>query len=275
MAKWLIIDRLYNAESYWMSHLDSYGHYIEAMGHEVHRLDISESVKFESEYPLRFDVVFALEGYGLALKIDAKVRIAQVACDLEVPRGFDAIVSSIPALVEKYKARGDNAIYMSLAFDGRARVAGMGVQRDLDCIFIGTTGPNHRRRTELLRELSDVVTVMPPVFGRAYFATLARAKVVFNVHAEWSRGAANNMRLFEGSGMGCVVVSDGEWPLPGGVRPFDFDFRNAEEARDAIELAMDRYSEGYREQCGSDVLRDHSYETSSRIPRLIELARSL
>jgi len=219
-----------------------------------------------------YDVVFALEGYDYALKVPAKKRIAQVACDLEVPRGFDAIVSSIPALVDKYKARGDNAIYMPLAFDARARVAGMGVkQRDLDCIFIGTIGGNHVRRTELLRELADVVTVLPPVFGREYFRTLARAKVVWNCHAEWSQGAANAMRLFEAAGMGCNVVSDGEPPpgMPGKSFWWSFDPGDAREARSAIGSA----SCWTTDALAAEVLVNHGYE--KRVPALIELARSL
>ena len=268
--RWLIIDRLYNAEAYTWGHLDSYGHYIEAMGHEVDRFDMSGARKFAVLEP-PYDVVFALEGYDFALTVPAKKRIAQVACDLEVPRGFDAIVSSIPAMVEKYKARGDNAIYQPLAFDVRARVAGMGVARDLDCIFIGTVGPNHRRRTELLRELSDVVTVMPPVFGREYFKTLARAKVVFNVHAEWSQGAANNMRMFEAAGMGCQLVSDGYFT--GEIEHiFGWHFGPMIPARRQIQEALSVDPMDWQDD-QSIVLTHHTYE--SRIPRLIELARSL
>ncbi len=159
---------------------------------------------------------------------------------------------------------------MPLAFDTRARVCGMGVERDLDCIFIGTVGPNHQHRTKLLEELRDVVTVMPPVYGREYFKTLARAKVVVNVHAEWSRGAANNMRLYEAAGMGCNVVSDGQQVVYGDRRWW----RTPEDAgswRQAIRGADD--GRGQWSMSSAGVLFDQTYE--SRIPQLVSWARSL
>jgi len=265
-VKWLVIDRLYNREAYWCGHLDSYGHYLEAAGEEVRRIDLAGHLgKNRVDEPI--DVVFALEGYDFALTVPAKKRIAQVACDLEVPRGFDAIVSSIPALVEKYRARGDSVRYMPLAFDTRARVCAMGVKRDLDCIFIGTVGPNHKRRGELLRELADIVTVLPPVFGRLYFRTLARARVVLNPHAEWACGVKNNMRSFEASGMSATVVTDAG-PAPSFVPGRTFS--NAAEAREIIGLSL-------RDDYGSldtlETLARGTYE--SRVPDLISLARSL
>ncbi len=164
-------------------------------------------------------------------------------------------------------AKGCRAEYMPLAFDTRARVCGMGVKRDLDCIFIGTVGPNHQRRTELLRELSDVVTMLPPVFGREYFRMLARAKSVWHCHAEWSRGAANAMRLFEAAGMGCQVLSDG-----GGNEHFRGGWWMHND-RASIMSSLANFHRGPAPTAFYDVILRHTYE--SRIPRLIELARSL
>ncbi len=286
MAKWVVADSLYCPEAFFCSHLDSYSHYLREFGETVAIGDVSNVATWRgSGDGIRAlgapDVLFALDKYDVLSDCPASIKVAQVAAacpvmpwDVRKPDGspaYDLIISSIPWMVEAARAAGCRAEYQPLAFDTRARVCGMGVTRDLGCIFIGTTGPNHKRRTELLAELSDVVTVLPPVFGREYFKTLARAKVVLNVHAEWSRGAANNMRMFEAAGMGCCVVGDGDDPtrdegyyyLPAGL-----PFATALEARRQIRRAYDDA------ECDEDrVIVHHTYE--NRIPQLVDFVRSL
>lgn len=310
MTTWLVADSLYCPEQFFCSHLDSYSHYLREAGEMVFIKCLSpgmagncgdRSVGFRDlwwhdnacrdagrcVYGENAEFLFALDKYDvMGAAPGFKKRIAQVAAlvspmpwkvrNADGSPAFDLIVSSIPWMVEEARAAGCRAELMPLAFDTRTRVCGMGVKRDLDCIFIGTTGPNHKRRTELLGELSDVVTVLPPVFGRKMFRTLARARVVFSAHAEWARGTANCMRLFESAGVGAAIVSDGirpdvsEWP-----RPFHFFYTNAKEARDHILWLLSDDSRVKREieACTEEVLRAHTYE--SRIPQLLEWARSL
>ncbi len=268
--RWFVCDTLYNAEAYDFGHLDSYAHYLEAMGEGVDRHDWAGHLGFiKSLMPL--DVVFALDNYAEALKIPARKHVAQVACATEVPPGFDLVISSIPALVSKYTALGYNAKFQHLCFDARARVCGMGVERDLGCVFIGTTGPNHKKRTRLLSELSDVVTVLPPVFGREYFRTIARAKAVFNVHAEWAEGAVNNMRCWETVGLGAALVSDGDGSVSG--TPWGWYFKDADEARLDIAEALKDSERLYVYNATADALLSDTYE--SRVPTLIDWVRSL
>ena len=112
--------------------------------------------------------------------------------------------------------------------------------------------------------------MLPPVFGREYFRMLASARVVLNIHADWARGEANNMRLYESAGAGCAVVSYGTRNKDGAEwwrAPEDEDsvssWRRA--IQDALVLGL------WNDQ--ETVLVGETYE--SRIPRLIELARSL
>ncbi len=293
--KWLVYDSLSTQEQYFGSHLSSYSHYLREAGEDVNEWCLSFPTPPVPPGWLRFtsdpDVVFALDRYeqvaewtrfGTTMIAQIAARVPVMPWNVRRTDGkpvYDLILSSIPAMVEEARAAGCRAEYMPLAFDTRARVCGMGVKRDLDCIFIGTVGSNHARRTKLLEELRDVVTVMPPVFGREYFRTLARARVVFDPHAEWSAGAANNMRMFEAAGMGCEVMIDGHFPRleddPDDGLPFGYSFDPDEpaKARSLIRDAIDWWpnDHGNLEQ----VLAKHTYEHESRIPRLIELARSL
>ena len=280
--KWLVADSLYCQKAFFCSHLSSYSHYLKEAGEQSDGLWMRGADRRDWTFtgpgmPGPADILFALDRYQESVVWHAAKRIAQVAAicnpmpwDVRKPDGspaYDLIISSIPWMVEEARAKSCRAEYMPLAFDTRARVCGMGVERDLGCIFIGTTGPNHVKRTQLLDELKDVVTVMPPVFGREYFRTLARAKVVFNVHAEWARGAANNMRMFEACGMGAGLVGDGD----SDDVQLGWGFESVAEARAAIQRAMEDCHAV--DEDTADVLLNHTYE--SRIPRLIELARSL
>ncbi len=87
------------------------------------------------------------------------------------------------------------------------------------------------------------------------------------------------MRMFEAAGMGCEVMIDGHFPRleddPDDGLPFGYSFDPDEpaKARSLIRDAIDWWpnDHGNLEQ----VLAKHTYEHESRIPRLIELARSL
>lgn len=293
--KWLVCDTLSTPEQWFGSHLSAYSHYLREAGETVDsyclNLHVPEVTIHEGDaWGAVPDVVFALDRYDRCARwgdgtfVNTKL-IAQCAAitsplpwDVRKSDGspvFDLVVSSIPAMVDAARAAGCRAEYQPLAFDLRARTAIMGVKRDIGCLFVGSTGGKHVRRTQLLDELKDVVTVLPPVFGREYFRTLARAKVVLNVHAEWAQGAANAMRLYEGAGMGCAVVSDGEghgachWPFDG----------TAVGARAAIEsiLSADSLSLAGSQARRSEawVMQRATYECADRVPQLIEWVTSL
>jgi len=269
-VRWLVIDRLYNAEAYDFGHLDSYGHFLAEAGEEVWRYDLAGHRQFPGEGEAGWDVVFALDGYEQALKVPARVHIAQVACDTVVPPGFSAVISSIPAMVDFYRQRGENAHFQALAFDTRALVCSMGVQgRDIQCLFVGTIGPNHVKRRRILASFGDFVTTAPPTFGKAMFRLLARAQIVVNVHAEWSRGVINNMRMYEAAGMQCRVLTDGVWPSE--VIP-DQRFGQVDFDR-VLTMSPNQTTGELAARDQAVVLQNHTY--IQRIPRLIELARSL
>lgn len=277
--RWLVADSLYCSEAFFCSHLDSYSHYLREFGEESNALEIRGIDRmgwqfWKSAAAGPPDILLALDSYDLIALWAATKRIAQVAAicnpmpwDVRKPDGspaYDLIISSIPWMVAEARAKGCRAEYQALAFDTRARVCGMGVERDLGCVFVGTVGPNHVKRAKALEELKDVVTVLPQVFGREYFKTLARARAVLNIHAEWARGAANNMRMFEACGMGAGLVGDG-WSSDVTLGWDDAD------PRQAIQRATENRADV--DEDTADVLLHHTYE--QRIPQLVEWARSL
>jgi len=289
MARWIVADSLYSREAWFCSHLSSYSHFLREAGETVRSVclnipDLAEADIHAGDDFGDADYLFVLDRYDMAAsgwRPDVK-RIAQVAaiCDpmpwqvrkADGTPAFDLVVSSLPWMVDEARAHGCRAEFMSLAFDTRALVASMGIkERDIPFLFVGTRGPNHRKREEILNALGDVVTIAPPTFGREYFKLLAMAKCVINVHAEWARGAANAMRIFESAGAGACIVTDGEFPL--GVERFGWGYgeMTADDFRDSITSALRNPDAGAEDQ--AIVLQHHTYV--QRVSDLISIARSL
>ncbi len=300
--RWAVIDSLYCAEQFFCSHLDSYSHYLTEAGEDVQPVCLNiappgydsrddcwhpEWREFTRLNDRDLNVALFLDGYDRWCRAVVDKRIAQVAAicspmpwEVRKPDGspaFDLVLSSIPAMVDRAEEAGCRAEYMPLAFDLRARACMMGVKREKKAIFLGTRSPNHRRREQWLTELADIVEIVPPVFGRDMFKTLASARVVLNVHAEWSKGAANNMRLFESCGLGAAVVSDGaaparnafdEWPVS-----FHLECDTVARARELIESCL--HGPQPADWGEEEVLAHHTYECADRVPRLIQLAKEL
>ncbi len=228
---------------------------------------------------LQVDVVYAFDRFDVMARSWGAVRIGQVAAIVrpmpweciksDGKHAYDLILSSIPWMVEAARDAGATGVYMPLCFDTRARAEGMwSRERDIPLLFCGTRGGNHLKREAWLAELADVVTIAPPTFGREYFRLLARAQNVLHVGAEWSRGVKNAMRLFEASGMGARVITDGvnpkRWRLPG------ITVESTREVR-AL-LGVSELSETYGEDDDA-TLREHTYV--NRLPEILDLVKEL
>lgn len=296
MASWLVIDSLYCPGQYFASHLDSFGHYLREYGEEVTRCclngftEMAKSDEWQGwiEPSQVFepngwtaDVAFFLDGYGRAMEVQTEKRIAQVAAicapmpwEVRKPDGspaFDLVVSSLPWMVEAARAAGCRAEYQPLSFDLRARAAAMGVKREPRVIFIGTRSPAHPGRERVLAELRDLVEVVPPLYGRAYFRALAGATVLVQPHLGWAQGCANSMKTVEAPGVGTGVVYDGLQAHGGPAFGFSCQPGNMSAWRGAIADALG--SPYFRELHEGEVLVNHTYE--KRIPDLVRWAKEV
>jgi hypothetical protein len=117
-------------------------------------------------------------------------------------------------------------MYLPLAFETGVLHAVRTRARDIPASFIGSVGPSHPERTKLLRRVSrdvsldvwtldgtaladaGLITVHPAAFGRPMYEILGRSATTLNVHAPWAGVDANNLRLFEATGMGSLLVTD-------------------------------------------------------------------
>jgi spore maturation protein CgeB len=241
------------------------------------------------------------------LRREGRLLVAQVGSapppDRVLSR-YDLLTTSLPHLAERWRGQGRDAEYLRLAFDARVLDAlrARGVDPDPDAprphgaVFVGTVHPPHVHRdgvatltrlagdpaVELYGRIDTKLPAGSPIrrrhrgaaWGLDMYALLARSRVAVNRHGDVSAGEANNMRLYEATGVGALLVTERAPNLPDLFEPgrevVAYDgvddllaqvrrLRDDDEARVAIARAGQ-----------ARTLRDHTYER-----RMAELAALL
>jgi hypothetical protein len=164
-------------------------------------------------------------------------QIASPAPPDDVLRGYDLLLSSFRHFVERFRELGVDAEYFRLAFYDRIldRMAreNVGARPDGDrprgAVFIGGVDPRvHAAGTAFLERVCAEVEVdvwgygqealdrsspilrrfHGPVWGPEMYRVLASARIALNRHIDVAEGQANNMRLYESTGMGAMLLTD-------------------------------------------------------------------
>lgn len=157
--------------------------------------------------------------------------VGQIACplpDLRFIEAFDLILTSFPHYVERFRAMGVASEYFRIGFDPIV-LGEMGpVERDLDCTFIGGISPAHTGRLHFLEALAtrtdiqflgygaDLLAADSPILSRHHgevwgmemYRALARSRITLNIHIDVAENNANNMRLYEATGSGALLLTD-------------------------------------------------------------------
>ncbi|MFI5150578.1 MAG: glycosyltransferase [Bacteroidia bacterium] len=165
-----------------------------------------------------------------------------IACP--VPEGIqlnqmDLILTSVPELVNSFRSQGVNSELLPAAFDPDVlKRIDRSVKQDIDFSFIAGFSNAHTKRkllTEgLIREtgltlfgyglsgdnslkgkLKSLIAPDPvlkrykgEVWGLKMFETLFRSKITFNAHIDMALGNRVNMRMYEATGMGTLLLTD-------------------------------------------------------------------
>ena len=211
---------------------------------------------------------------------------------------FDLLVSSFPHFVERFRAMGVCAQYQPLGFDARVLADIAEVSRDIPVSFVGGISAAHGKGTTFLEQLAAQLPIafwgygkegLPSdspiralhngeVWGVEMFRTLARSRITVNRHIDTAEQYANNMRLFEATGCGALLITDYKDNL---AELFEIG-KEVVVYRDAAEcVALIRYYQAHPEEAeviaraGQErTLRDYSYginmcETSALLRRLL------
>lgn len=172
-------------------------------------------------------------------KLKAKNRLLVGEIGYPIPddfdlRQYDLILSGAPHFIDRFRKAGLNAEVFRLGFDPAILKRLRRAEPVLDAVFIGTVGGLHTRRTAMLEELARRVPIscfghcadslppdsplrakmQPPLWGYDMYRTLQQARIAINMHIDVAENRAGNIRLYEATGIGTLLLTDWKSNLP-------------------------------------------------------------
>jgi spore maturation protein CgeB len=239
----------------------------------------------------------SLEPWAIAaLRAETRLVVGQVATELpstRTYRDYDFIVSSIPDLVDRFRRDGADAEWLPLAFGLSARDEIGELNRDIPVSFVGSFTTRYADRLEIVEAVAraaplrtwtgDVAaipmdspirsTIEGSAWGRVMYEVLARSLVTVNTHGRIAGEDANNLRLYEATGMGALLVTDARRNMS---QLFDVGseavtYTDAEDCARIVRYYLDHPAETASIAAAGQrrTLRDHTW--ARRMARLVEL----
>ena len=212
------------------------------------------------------------------------------------------MLSSLPNFVERFRASGLRAELFRLAFDPSvlarlAESADPHPGEPVDVSFVGSLSPHHAGRNQWLDclcmktqlaiwgPMDSPPTDLSPRFkayrgtawGLDMYRVLQRSRISVNYHIELSGSFANNMRLYETTGVGTLLVTDWKQNLHEMFEPAAevVAYRNPHECVEKIRYLLEHEDEraSVAKAGQARTLRDHTYR--SRMAELVTLVEKL
>jgi hypothetical protein len=254
--------------------------------------------KFDPDIVYVQDVNWTEEPFLKAIKRRRRLVVGQTACALRENIDFsayDLIVTSFPHYVEQFNRQGVKSEYLRFAFEPRLLKQLGQLPLTHQAVFVGSYSTQHSSGTDLLEEVVRRVPVafwgygaagLPeasPIrrsfhgeaWGLEMYRILASSEIALNRHINLADRFANNMRLFEATGVGTLLVTDWKENLD---QMFDIGkeviaYRSAEECAELIRYYMTHDLERRAIAIAGQArtLRDHTY--FQRMQELVEIMR--
>ena len=160
-----------------------------------------------------------------------KLIVGQIASPLPPEaylRGYDLILTSFPHFVPRLRAMGVASEYFRIGFDTRVLELLGKVEKDIDASFVGGISRHHGKALPMLEYLARSTPIeffgygagslsrSSPIVARHHgevwgldmYRALARSRVTLNRHINVAENYANNMRLYEATGVGALLITD-------------------------------------------------------------------
>jgi spore maturation protein CgeB len=249
------------------------------------------------------DVVYVQDLRAFSPKLLGRLRalaptVGQTASELpgaETLAELDLIVTSFPHYVERLTALGHATEYLRIGFDPRVLVALGDIADERGAVFVGSLvpGKQHTHGNALLAAAAERVEIdfwgpgaeswpeSSPIrrrhhgdaWGLDMYRVLAGARVALNRHIDVAGEYANNMRLYEATGVGTALVTDAKRNLAELFEPGSelLTYSTADElAEQARRLLSDDDERTAIARAGqARTLRDHTY--AQRMRELVEI----
>jgi spore maturation protein CgeB len=230
------------------------------------------------------------------LKQYVRLIVGQIACPLPPEsflKGYDLILTSFPHYVSRLRSLGVASEYFRIGFDERVLALIGEVSKDISFSFVGGISRHHSGSLPLLEYLCERTELrvfgygassLPShspilrrhggeVWGLDMYRTLARSQITLNRHIDVAENYANNMRLYEATGVGAMLLTDQKDNLN---ELFDVGtevvaYASMEEAAELVRYYLDHPQEARRiARAGqARTLREHTY--AKRMQELVAI----
>jgi spore maturation protein CgeB len=231
------------------------------------------------------------------LKQHVRLIVGQIACPLPPEsflKGYDLILTSFPHFVPRLRALGVSSEYFRIGFDERVLSLLGNVSKDIGFSFVGGISRHHGGAIPLFEYLTEQTDMrvfgygadsLPSaspirqrhggeVWGMDMYRALARSRITLNRHINVAENNANNMRLFEATGVGAMLLTDRKDNLH---ELFEIGkevvtYSSKEEAAELVRHYLDHPQEAEKiAKAGqARTLREHTYKA-----RMVELTSIL
>ena len=208
---------------------------------------------------------------------------------------YDLVISSFPPTIDYFRQKSIPAELNRMGFEPRVLSSLKASDRTFDVSFIGSFHSVHGSRVALLETLCDrfeQIRIWGPgidhlsptsavrkcyvgqAWGREMYQILRDSKMTLNHHGDIAP-YANNMRLFEATGVGTLLIADWKVNLPEMFEPGKqvVAYRSPEECAELIQYYLEHAEE--REaiaRAGQQrTLREHTYY--QRMQELVDIVR--
>ena len=216
-------------------------------------------------------------------------QIAIEPPDTERLRMFDLVLTSFPHFVDRFRSVGIGSEYFRIGFDPRVADHLGAVPLERDLVFVGALNAvRHRSGNQALARAARKAPI--EFFGydlrgqspwsrvrRRYrgerwgldmYRVLASSRIVLNRHIGAAREYANNMRLYESTGVGSLLLTDAKVNLADLFEPGAevVTYRDADELVAQAHRYLDD-DEARREVAAAGharTMRDHTYAIRMR-----------
>lgn len=149
----------------------------------------------------------------------------------DVVRNYDFLWTSFPHFMDKLKQNAVEHDFLQIGFGGERIFDALGWpdgNRPFDVSFVGGVGAHWSRGNELLERVAQKIDSftwwgygndqLPPcllkriwqgqAWGLDMYRVYMRSKIVINRHGEVAQGISNNMRMFEATGCGALMMTE-------------------------------------------------------------------
>jgi spore maturation protein CgeB len=209
---------------------------------------------------------------------------------------YDLMLSSLPNFVEWFRRQGMRSYQLSAGFEPRV-LQRLNHAPPNDVVFVGGLTECHRSRVQFLEQVARQTrvdwwgygveslahdsplrkTFHGPAWALKMYEKLSSARITLNHHIDVAEDYANNMRLYEATGVGSLLITDAKRNLPSLLKPGKeaIAYRDPNECVELIKYYLKKKEErDLIARSGQQrTLRDHSYYR--RMEEFLELVNPL